>query len=106
MHVKSGDKVKVLTGVDKNREGVVRKVIPDEQRAIVEDVNYHYKTVRKSQDQPKGGIIEKEMPIHVSNLKVVCPNCGEATRVGRRESPYGNNARYCKQCDEFIDLVE
>jgi len=106
MHVKSGDKVKVITGVDKNREGTVRKVIPDEDRAIVEDINYRYKTLRKSEDQPKGGIIQKEMPIHVSNLKVICPDCGEPTRIGRRESPYGNNARYCKSCDEFIDLVE
>ncbi len=106
MHIQSGDTVKVLTGVDKNKTGTVRKVIPDEDRAIVEDVNYQYKTLQRTQERPKGGIIQKEMPVHVSNLQLVCPNCNEPTRVGRRESPYGNNARYCKKCNEFVDLVE
>lgn len=106
MHIKKGDRVKVLAGVDKYKRGEVLKVLPDENRAIIDNVNFKHKTLRPNEDQPKGGIIQKEAPIHISNLQLICENCQEPTRVGRRESPYGNNARYCKKCNEFIDLVE
>lgn len=109
MHIRSGDTVKVLTGVDRGKTGEVHKVYPDENRALVKNVNYHYKAVRQQQEQQQKqqkGIIQKEMPVHASNLQLVCPACDEPTRTGRREHPSGQNARYCKSCDEFVDLVD
>lgn len=107
MHIRSGDTVKVLTGVDRGKRGEVHKVLPDEDRALVKNVNYHYKTVRKQEQQQqkqKRGIIQKEMPVHVSNLQLVCPSCDEPTRTGKREHPNGNRLRFCKKCDEFVDV--
>ena len=71
LHVKRGDTVKVTTGDDAGKTGRVLQVFPAAGRALVEGINYCKKHLRKSQDNPKGGIVEKEAPIHVSNLKVV-----------------------------------
>lgn len=81
VHFKRGDIVKVLTGKDKGKTGKVLQVFPSEARALVEGINYCKKHLRKSQDNPKGGIVEKEATLHVSNLKVVTE--GDVKKSGK-----------------------
>lgn len=71
LHVKRGDMVEVLTGDDRGRKGKVLEVYPAKSRALVEGINLHKKALRPTQDNPEGGISEREMPVHISNLKTV-----------------------------------
>jgi large subunit ribosomal protein L24 len=80
-HVKRGDQVKILTGADKGKTGRVLRVIPDKNRVVVEGMNRVWKHVRPSQRYPQGGRIQKDAPIHVSNVLPVDPVSGKATRV-------------------------
>jgi large subunit ribosomal protein L24 len=101
--IKKDDQVMVIKGKDKGRSAQVREVRPKEGRAIVSGVNMikrHQK--QQSMEQP-GGIIEREAPIHLSNLKLVCKNCGAAARVGFRMRQDGVKVRVCKHCGEDID---
>ena len=81
VHFKRGDVVKVLTGDDAGKTGKVLQVFPTQARAIIEGINYVKKHLRKSQDNPKGGIVEKEATLHVSNLKVVTE--GDVKKSGK-----------------------
>jgi len=84
MKIKKGDTVKVITGRDKGVEGVVTSVDPKRRRVLVEGVNVAKRHTKPTQANQQGGIIEKIMPIHMSNLAVVCPRTKEAGRVGYR----------------------
>jgi large subunit ribosomal protein L24 len=84
MRIKSGMNVKVIRGNHKGKEGKVLRVINDKNRVIVEGINLIKKHTRPSQDNPKGGIVEKEGSIHVSNVAIVNPATGKADRVGFR----------------------
>ncbi len=100
--IKRGDQVMVISGDDKGKIGKVIKVFPRKQRAIVEGVNIvkrHRRFV--SADKPHG-IVEMPAPVHISNLALVCPNCGKRTRVGFRFEG-DKKVRYCKKCNETID---
>ncbi|MEG0619865.1 MAG: 50S ribosomal protein L24 [Raoultibacter sp.] len=102
MNVKTGDKVKVLTGKDKGKESVVLRALPEQQRLIVEKVNVAKKALRPTQQNPQGGITSIEAPIHVSNVALICPSCKKATRISiTRES--GKKVRVCKKCGKSID---
>ncbi|MEG1397850.1 MAG: 50S ribosomal protein L24 [Raoultibacter sp.] len=102
MNIKTGDKVKVLTGKDKGKESVVLRALPEQQRLIVEKVNVAKKALRPTQQNPQGGITSIEAPIHVSNVALICPSCKAATRIGiTRES--GKKVRVCKKCGKSID---
>ncbi len=102
MNIKTGDKVKVLVGKDKGKEGVVLRTVPTSQRVVVEKVNMVKKALRPTQQNPQGGIAHFEAPIHVSNVKLVCPKCNEASRVSiNRED--GKKVRICKKCNKAID---
>ena len=103
LHVKKGDMVKVTTGKDKGKEGEILKVFPDESRVIVEGVNIISKHVRPTQDNPQGGIAEKEAPVHSSNVMLVCQGCGEASRTGKKILDNGEKVRYCKNCEEDVE---
>ncbi|MCK8816197.1 50S ribosomal protein L24 [Natroniella sulfidigena] len=103
LHVKQGDKVKVISGKDRGKEGEVLKVLPEENRVLVKGINIIKKHVQPTQDNPQGGIVEKEGPIHGSNVQLVCQYCGEAARTGKKVFDNGEKARYCKKCDEVID---
>ncbi|ACX52608.1 ribosomal protein L24 [Ammonifex degensii KC4] len=103
VHVKKGDTVLVLTGKDAGKKGKVLRVIPEEQRVIVEKVNIVKRHMRPTRQFPQGGIIEKEAPIHASNVMLVCTKCGRPTRVGHRILPEGKKVRVCKKCGEPID---
>jgi large subunit ribosomal protein L24 len=98
------DTVLVLSGNDRGKTGKVLKVFPNKNRAVVEGVNLIKKHSRPTRDLPQGGIIEKEGPIHISNLKVICPKCNRPTRIGVRILEDKSKVRYCKHsnCNEII----
>jgi len=102
MHIRKGDKVLVITGEERGKQGKVLKVFSKENRAIVEGLNLIKRHTRPSSKNQQGGIIEKEGPIHVSNLRVICPGCGEAAGVARKRDEEGRIQRHCKACNETI----
>jgi large subunit ribosomal protein L24 len=97
----SGDEVLVTSGRNKGSRGVVRKSLVDEGRVVVEGVNIVKKHIKRGRAR-QAGIVEVEAPLAVSNVKVVCPKCGEPTRIGVRRNADGKNERYCKKCDELV----
>ncbi len=103
MNIKKGDKVKVLSGKDKGKEGVVLRALPQKERVVVEKVNMIKKAMRPTQQNPQGGISTMEAPIHVSNVMVICPECKQATRVNRNRDENGKKVRVCKKCGKNID---
>ena len=102
MRVKKGDKVKVLSGNERGKTGRILKVFPGSERAIVEGLNMIKRHTRPSQRNQQGGIIEREAPIHVSNLRLICPGCGKATGISRNRDAEGRLMRVCKACGETI----
>ncbi|MDZ7690473.1 MAG: 50S ribosomal protein L24 [Balneolaceae bacterium] len=106
LHVKKGDDVKVIAGNDRGKEGRVLAVFPKKDRVLVEGINMRYSRNKPTQQNPKGGRIEREAPIHISNVMVIDPNSGEPTRVGRKridEDGGGRWVRYAKTSGEIID---
>jgi large subunit ribosomal protein L24 len=102
MTIRKGDKVRVVAGKDKGKEGRVLRTSPTEGRAYVEGANLQKRHTRPSQQNQQGGIIEIEGPIHISNLMLICPNCSEPTRVARTRED-GIRQRVCKKCEQAID---
>ena len=102
LHIKKGDEVFVIAGNYKGQKGKVLEVIVDKQRAVVEGVNMISKHTKPNQDNPDGGIIKKEAPIHISNLLPVDPKTGKPTRVGRRLNKKGKLVRYAKKSGEEL----
>ena len=102
-HVKSGDEVYVLSGKDKGKTGIILHTIPEKDRAIVEGVNMIIKHMRRTTPQGQSGRIEREGPIHVSNLKLICPRCNKATRTFRRKLETGFRVRVCRKCGEVAE---
>ncbi len=100
--IRKGDKVHVIAGKDKGKEGKVLRSLPEKERVVVENVHMIKKHTRPSQRNPQGGILEMEGTIHVSNVMLVCPNCGQPTRVTRRRDD-GVRTRVCKKCNKDID---
>ncbi len=104
MHIRTDDIVEVITGSDKIR-GKVLKVLREENRIIVEGVNRVYRHIRRSQKNPQGGRLSKEMPIAISNVKLVCTACNQATRTGARFRDDGAKERFCKKCSAGIGQI-
>ena len=102
LHIKKGDTVIVNAGNSKGKTGKVLSVLVDKQRAVVEGVNIVSKSTKPTAQHPQGGIIKQEAPIHISNLNVVDPKTGKATRVGRKEGANGKLVRYAKKSGEEI----
>lgn len=102
-HIKKNDTVMVIAGKEKGKSGKVMRVIPKKDRAIVEKLNMVKRHMKPSQDNRQGGILEREAPIHVSNLMLICSKCTDPTRVGYRVLEDNRKVRYCKKCDELID---
>jgi large subunit ribosomal protein L24 len=103
LHVKKGDKVKVIAGKDKGKEGVILRAFPKKGRVAVEKVNMIKKTVRPTPSNPQGGITTVEGPIDASNVQLVCPSCKKATRVNRVVNAEGKKVRVCKKCGATIE---
>ena len=102
LHVKKGDSVFVIGGNYKGREGKVLEVIRSTERAIVEGVNMVKKHTKPNAAHPQGGIVEKEAPIHISNLMNKDPKTGKPTRIGRKLNDKGKLVRYSKKSGEEI----
>ena len=102
-HIKKNDKVMVIAGKEKGKTGKVLRVLPKRDRAVVEKVNFIKRHMRPGAHSRQGGIVEKENPINISNLMVVCGKCTDHTRIGRRVLEDGSRVRYCKKCDEIIE---
>ena len=103
LHIKKNDKVIVVAGKEKGKIGTVLKVIPQNERAVVEKLNIVKRHTRPGGKSAQGGIIEKEAPIHISNLMLVCGKCAEAARVGKKVLEDGSKVRFCKKCGEILD---
>ncbi|MGC9383038.1 MAG: 50S ribosomal protein L24 [Kosmotogaceae bacterium] len=105
MRIKKEDRVKVISGKDKGKIGQVMKVIPRENKVIVQGVNFTKKHQRPTNQYREGGIIERESPIYASKVMLVCPNCDKATRVEHKVLENGDKVRICKKCGEIVDKV-
>jgi large subunit ribosomal protein L24 len=102
--IRRDDNVIVLTGRDRGKRGRVLRVISGRDRVIVEGVNMIKRHTRPNpQRNIKGGIVEREASIHASNVQLVCPECGKATRIGRRILNDGRKVRICRNCEGVVD---
>ncbi len=102
LHIKKGDRVKVITGDDKGKEGRIIEIITANNRAMVEGVNIVSRHTKPNAQNQKGGIIKKEAPVNISNLMLI-DKSGIATRVGRKRNDEGKLVRYSKKSGELID---
>ncbi len=98
MHIRVNDIVKVIAGDDRGVQGKVLSVDHQAGKLIVEGVNRAYKHVRRSQRNPQGGRLSKEIPIRISNVLWICSSCGAPTRTGARYTGDGSKERYCRKC--------
>ena len=103
IRIKKDDKVKILTGKDKGKISKVLKVIKKSNKVVVENINVVKVHQKPTQASPQGGIVEKSMPIEVSNIILMCNNCVKPTRVSIKELENGKRVRVCKKCNEQID---
>jgi large subunit ribosomal protein L24 len=101
MRLRKGDQVQVLSGKDRGRTGEISRVLPEANKVIVEGVNVAKKHQRQTSTRLKGGIIDKDMPIHASNVAIVCATDG-ATRIGHRIDDAGKKHRVCVHCGEDL----
>jgi large subunit ribosomal protein L24 len=101
MKLKKGDEVVVLAGKDLGRRGTITRVLPGSDRVIVDGMNMVKKHQKPTRATMQGGIIDKEMPIHISNVALWCRSCG-ATRVGYRTNDSGDKVRVCRKCGSDV----
>ena len=101
--IRKDDKIIVLTGKEKGKIGTVLKVDPEKERVIIEKVNMVKKHAKASAQTAQGGIIEKEAPLNISDVMIVCNKCAEPTRIGKRVLDDGSKIRVCKKCGEPMD---
>jgi len=101
MKLKKGDKVKVLRGRDKGREGKIERIFPKEKKILVSGINIYKKHSRPRKEGQTGGIIDIVVPLPLSSVALVCPKCGKPTRIGFKILNEGK-VRICKKCQEVI----
>ena len=102
--IRRNDTVVVMAGKDRGKRGRVLKILPSTNRVIVEGVNFVKRHTKANPSQNvKGGVVEREAPLHASNVQLVCPECGAPTRVGRRELGDGRKVRICRKCEGVVD---
>ena len=102
LRIRKGDMVKIIAGKDKGKSGKVLEVNRGTGRILIEKLNIMKRHMKPSQKNRQGGVIEREGPIQVSNVKVVCENCGLPSRVGMRHLEGGDKMRYCKKCGDIM----
>lgn len=105
MHIKVNDTVQVMTGDDAGVQGRVLSVDHEARKVLVEGVNLVYKHVRRSQRNPQGGRLSKEMPIQASNVLWLCTACSQPSRTGSRYADDGSKERYCKRCGKSAGVI-
>lgn len=101
-NIRKNDTVIVMAGASQGKTGKVLQVLPTKERAIVEGLNLVKKAIRKSEDNPQGGIAEKEVSMHLSNLMLFCAECKRGVRAARSGSK-GATVRKCRRCGETLD---
>ena len=101
MKVKKGDNVLIIAGKDKGRTAKIIKSIPKEMKVLVEGVNLKKKHVKPKREGEKGQVVSIPAPLDISNIKIICPKCGKATRIGYRTDNEVKN-RVCKKCKQII----
>ena len=101
--IRKEDTVQVLTGKHKGKSGRVLRVNKDDSRVLIEKVNVIKKHMKPNKTYSQGGIIEKEAPVHLSNVMLVCPKCSKATKIAATVASGGEKHRTCKKCKEVID---
>jgi large subunit ribosomal protein L24 len=104
MLIKKNDTVVLIAGKDKGKTGKVLKVFPDKNRVVVEKLNFIKEFIRRDQSKNiQGGIMEKEGPIHVSNVQIYCSECAQGVRVRAKKLEDGTKVRICSRCDITIE---
>jgi large subunit ribosomal protein L24 len=102
--IRKNDSVVVITGKDRGKRGRVLKVVPDNNRLIVEGVNVIKRHTKPNPQRGiKGGVVEREAALHASNVQIVCPECGKPTRVGKKVLGDGRKVRVCRKCEGVVD---
>ncbi|MEX1129544.1 MAG: 50S ribosomal protein L24 [Vicinamibacterales bacterium] len=102
--IRKNDNVIVTTGKDRGKRGRVVRLDPDKNRVLVEGVNFVKRHTKPNpQKNVKGGVLEREAPLHASNVQIVCPECGKPTRIGKKILDDGRKVRVCRKCDGVLD---
>jgi large subunit ribosomal protein L24 len=102
LSIKKNDTVLVVTGKEKGKKGRVISVEPKKDKILIERINIIKRHMKPSKKYSQGGIIEKEAPLHISNVMLVCSKCGKPTRIGNTVLSDGKKTRICKKCKEVI----
>ena len=102
-YLKKDDQVEVIAGKDKGRVGKILNVIPAKDQAVVEKINMIKRHTKPTEMNQQGQIVEREAPIHVSNLLLICPECTKTGRIGRKFLEDGTKVRFCKSCGESVE---
>ena len=102
--IRKNDNVVVTTGKDRGKRGRVVRLVPEKNRLVVEGVNIIKRHTRPNpQKNVKGGVVEREAPLHASNVQIVCPECGKPTRIGKKILDDGRKVRVCRKCEGVLD---
>jgi len=101
--IRKDDTVVVVTGKDRGRKGKVRFAYPENERLLVEGINFIKRHTRARGQVRQAGIIEREAPIHISNVRLLCSKCNHPTRIGFRFLEGGKKVRFCRSCGEVVD---
>jgi large subunit ribosomal protein L24 len=101
--IKKNDTVMVVAGKERGKSGKVLKVLPQKNAVVIERLNFAKRHLRAGAGHGKGGIMEKESPIHISNVQVLCGKCNLPTRIGKKVLEDGRKLRICKKCGETLD---
>ena len=102
-YLKKDDQVEVIAGKDKGRVGKILSIFPDKDKALVERINMVKRHTKGTEMNQQGQIVNREAPIHVSNLQLICPECTKTGRVGKKYLEDGKKVRFCKSCGESIE---
>jgi large subunit ribosomal protein L24 len=102
-HIKKNDLVMVTTGKEEGKSGRVLRVLPEKGKVLVEKINFVKRHSRPHGQQRRGGIVEKEAPLHISNVMLLCEKCNKPVRIGHRVVEGGKKVRVCRKCGESFD---
>lgn len=103
LQIKKNDSILVISGKEKGKRGRVLSVSPSKDSLLVEKINMIKRHMKPSRKYAQGGIIEKEAPVHISNVMLICPKCNKPTRIGGMSLQSGKKVRVCKKCREVMD---